>query len=135
MSTALAGTAFQILLLMNAGSFEAVLPQLSAKSSPAFPDTPAGAAAFIDWLRPQYPKGRWNPPPTQVCVVGVVPFDEKTVPQVPLAIHASKPPWRVLEPFAASFHYITDDEQKQGLKQRTPTQALQLCGFKAPRKR
>lgn len=131
MSTALAGTAFQILLLMNIGSFEAVLPQLSMKPSPAFPDNAAGAAAFVEWLRPQYPKGRWNPPPTRVCVAGVVPFDDKTIPQVPLDISASKPPWRLLEPFGATFHYIGDDERAKGVKQRSLKQALALCGFAA----
>ena len=74
MTTALAHAAVEIVLLLSAGSFQAVLPQLSPTASPPFADTKEGAAAFIDWLKPQFPKGRWNPPPTQLCVVGLVPF-------------------------------------------------------------
>jgi hypothetical protein len=76
MAVDLTHTAVQIVILLSSGSFQAVLPQLSPVASPAFPDTKEGGQAFIDWLKPQYPKGRWNPPPTQICVVGMAPFAE-----------------------------------------------------------
>jgi hypothetical protein len=34
----------------------------------------------------------------------------------------------VLEPYAATFHYISEDEAKKGVKRRTVAQALALCG-------
>lgn len=127
MAADLAHTAVQIVILLSGGSFQAVLPQLSPSASPSFPDSAEGASAFIEWLKPVYPKGRWNPPPTQLCVVGMEPFAEGKPPYLVQPIAASKGAFRILEPYGASFHYITDAERQQGLKQRTPKQALALC--------
>jgi hypothetical protein len=132
MTTALAHAAVEIVLLLSAGSFQAVLPQLSPTASPPFADTKAGAAAFIDWLKPQFPKGRWNPPPTQLCVVGLVPFADGKAPWVSQPIAASNDAFHILEPYGATFHYITPEQQAQGLKKRTLQQALALCA-KAPK--
>jgi hypothetical protein len=131
MATPAAAVGFQIVILLSGGSFQAVLPGVSGQPSPVFPDTPAGSTAFMEWVKPQWPKGRWNPPPTQVCVVGMTPFAADRPPQLPQALYASKPPFRVMEPYAATFHYIGEAEQRQGLRSRTPAQALALCGMKA----
>ena len=132
MAADLAHVAVQIVIVLSGGSFQAVLPQLSATPSPAFADSKDGASAFIEWLKPQYPKGRWNPPPTQLCVVGLEPFADGKQPWVTQPIATSKGAFHILEPYGATFHYITPDEQAQGLKMRTLQQALALCA-KAPR--
>lgn len=131
MATTAAALGVQIVILLSSGSFQAVAPGLAAQPSPRFPDTPQGHVAFMDWVKPLWPKGRWNPPPTQVCVVGMEPFVPERPPQLPQPLYASKPPFRVLEPYAASFHYLGEAEQRQGLRSRTPAQALALCGVKA----
>ena len=131
MAADLAHVAVQIVILASGGSFQAVLPQLSAKASPAFPDSKDGASAFIEWLKPQYPKGRWNPPPTQLCVVGLEPFADGKQPWLTQPIATSKGAFHILEPYGATFHYITPEQQTQGLKKRTLQQALALCA-KAP---
>lgn len=123
---------FQIVILLAGGSFQAVLPSVSVQPSPRFPDTPEGTQAFMQWLVPQYPKGRWNPPPTQVCVVGVEPFAKGRPPHLPQPLHASKPPFRVLEPYGASFHYLGEAEQRQGVARRGVAEALALCGVGRP---
>ena len=127
MAADLAHVAVQIVIVASGGSFQAVLPQLSATPSPAFADSKDGASAFIEWLKPQYPKGRWNPPPTQLCVVGLEPFADGKQPWVTQPIATSKGAFHILEPYGATFHYITPDEQAQGLKKRTLQQALALC--------
>lgn len=127
MAVDLAHSAVQIVILLSSGSFQAVLPQIAPTASPAFPDTKEGGQAFIEWLKPQYPKGRWNPPPTQVCVVGLEPFAEQKPPYVPQPLAASKPPFRILEPYGATFHYLTPDDVARGEKRRTPKQAMALC--------
>lgn len=123
---------FQIVILLSAGSFQALLPSLSTQISPTYPDDAKGAQAFMDWLVPQYPKGRWNPPPTQVCVVGVEPFAKDGTVYLPQPLHASKPPFRVLEPYSATFHYIGQAEQAMGVKRRSVGDALELCGIQPP---
>ena len=128
MAANLANTAVQLLILMSSSGFQAQAPQLGAELSPSFPDSAAGGQAFIEWLRPRFPKGRWNPPPSDLCVVGIEPFGEAT-PQVPLLVHGSKPPFRVLEPYQARFFYITEEQAKAGVKRRTLAQAQALCGF------
>ena len=120
MTTALAHAAVEIVLLLSAGSFQAVLPQLSPTASPPFADTKEGAAAFIDWLKPQFPKGRWNPPPTQLCVVGLVPFADGKAPWVSQPIAASKDAFHILEPYGATFHYITPEQQALALCAKAP---------------
>lgn len=128
---ATAALGFQIVILLSAGSFQAVLPAVSPKVSPVYPDDARGVQAFMDWLVPQYPKGRWNPPPTQICVVGVEPFAKDRTLYLPQPLHASKPPFRVLEPYRATFHYIGQAEQAMGVKRRSAGDALKLCGMQA----
>ena len=130
-TTAVAAVGFQIVILLSAGSFQAVLPSVSPKPSPSFPDTPDGTRAFMDWMVPQYPKGRWNPPPTQVCVVGMEPFPPERPPYLVQPLHASKAPFRVMEPYGATFHYIGEGEQKQGVRKRALKDVTELCGLKA----
>lgn len=129
-TTAAAALGFQIVILLSSGSFQAVLPSLSASPSPAFADSAQGAQDFMQWLVPQYPKGRWNPPPTQVCVVGMEPFPKDRAVYLSQPLHASRPPFRVMEPYTASFHYIGEAEQAQGVQRRSLTDALALCGIR-----
>ena len=132
MTTALARSKSVAAMAFTPGFSASMRPQLSPTVSPSFADTKEGATAFIDWLKPQFPKGRWNPPPTQLCVVGMEPFADGKQPWVTQPIATSKGAFHILEPYGASFHYITPDEQAQGLKKRTLQQVLALCA-KAPR--
>ncbi len=128
MSTSLA--AVQIVFLLTGNGFQAVVPATSLQPSPVFANTQAGAEAGVDWIRSKLPPERWNDPPKQVCAVGMEPFTETRYPFVTKPLHGSKPPFRVLEPYAATFHYLSDEEVKKGVKRRTVAQALALCGVK-----
>lgn len=122
-----AAGAFTIVVLLSAGSFQAALPDADAKPSPVFADSAAGVKDFVGWLRPQIPTGRWNPPPTQVCVVGAVPFDDAHAPYLPQPLVRSEGPLHGLEPYAATFHYVNADEAKKRARKRTLTTALKIC--------
>ena len=128
MSTSLA--AVQIVFLLWGNGFQAVVPATSLQPSPVFANTQAGAVAGMEWINTKLPPDRWNAPPKQVCAVGMEVFTETRYPFVTRPLHESKPPFRVLEPYAANFHYLSDEEVKKGVKRRTVAQALALCGVK-----
>ena len=128
MSTSLA--AVQIVFLLSGNGFQAVVPATSLQPSPVFANTQAGAVAGMEWINTKLPPDRWNAPPKQVCAVGMEVFTETRYPFVTRPLHESKPPFRVLEPYAATFHYLSDEEVKKGIKRRTVAQALALCGVK-----
>jgi hypothetical protein len=126
MSTSLA--AVQIVFLLSGSGFQAVVPATSLQPSPVFANSQAGAVAGMEWISAKLPPDRWNALPKQVCAVGMEVFTETKYPFVTRPLHESKPPFRVLEPYAATFHYISEDEAKKGVKRRTVAQALALCG-------
>ncbi|MFM8768912.1 MAG: hypothetical protein ACKOD9_14525 [Rubrivivax sp.] len=128
MSTALA--AVQIVFLLSGNGFQAVLPAQSMQPSPVFANNQAGAVAGMEWVSARLPPDRGNAPPKQVCAVGMEVFTETRYPFVTKPLHGSKPPFRALEPYAATFHYISEEEAKKGVKRRTAAQALALCGVK-----
>ena len=128
MSTSLA--AVQIVFLLSGNGFQAVVPAVSPQPSPVFANNQAGAVAGMEWITAKLPAERWNAPPKQVCAVGMEVFTETKYPFVTRPLHESKPPFRVLEPYAATFHYLSEDDAKQGPKRRTVAQALALCGVK-----
>lgn len=105
-ASAASHAAVQIVILLSMNGFQALLPAQSLQPSPVFADTAAGSAQFFEWLEPRYPKGRWNPPPTQVCVVGTEPFSSERQLMLPNALHRAQGPWRRLEPYAATFHFV-----------------------------
>ena len=128
MSTSLA--AVQIIFLLSANGFQAVMPAQSLQPSPVFANNQAGAVTGMEWVSARLPADRWNAPPKQVCAVGMEVFTETKYPFVTKPLHGSKPPFRALEPYAATFHYISEEEAKKGVKRRTAAQALTLCGVK-----
>lgn len=128
MSTSLA--AVQIVFLLSGNGFQVVVPAHSMQASPVFANSQAGAVAGMEWISAKLPPERWNAPPKQVCAVGMEVFTETRYPFVTKPLHESKPPFRVLEPYAATFHYLSDEEVKKGTKRRTTAQALTVCGVK-----
>ena len=128
MSTSLA--AVQIVFLLSGNGFQAVVPATSLQPSPVFANNQGGAVAGMEWINAKLPPDRWNAPPKQVCAVGMEIFTETKYPFVTKPLHGSKPPFRALEPYAATFHYISEEEAKRGVKRRTVAQALALCGVK-----
>ena len=128
MSTSLA--AVQIVFLLSGNGFQAVVPAHSQQASPVFANNQAGAVAGMEWINARLPPDRWNAPPKQVCAVGMEVFTETRYPFVTKPLHESKPPFRVLEPYAATFHYLSEEDTKKGAKRRNLAQALALCGVK-----
>ncbi len=123
--------AIQLVILLSAGSFQAVVPAVSSQPSAAYPDTPQGARDFITWLRPTLPTPKFAQPPLHVCVVGAVPFSPDKAPVLPKPLWESKQPWRSLEPYAATFHYAEPDAKGRAPKARTLKQAQKICAAAA----
>jgi len=129
--------ALQLVILLSAGSFQASLPAVSKQPSAVYADTAQGVRDFITWLRPTLPTPKFAQPPLHICVVGAVPFTDETAPVLPKPLWESRPPWRSLEPYAATFHYVeADATSSKGAKGRTPPprsmkQALQICAAAA----
>jgi hypothetical protein len=130
--------ATQLVILLSVGSFQASLPGVSPQPSAAYPDTPQGAREFITWLRPTLPTPKFAAPPMHVCVVGAVPFVPEKAPVLPKPLWESKQPWRSLEPYAATFHYVEADAKEDAKdpkgrapKARTMKQAQQICAVAA----
>jgi hypothetical protein len=129
-SSALAAAGFKIVVLLSAGSFQAVLPSAGPSPSPVFPDSEAGVGHFVEWLQPRLPRDAWNPPPRQFCVVGARPFDDAHPPYLPQPLYNSRGPLHGLEPYVANFHYVKPAQARPGATQRSLRQALQLCGIR-----
>lgn len=123
--------AIQLVILLSAGSFQATVPAVSTQASAVYPDTVQGARDFITWLRPTLPAPKFAQPPLHVCVVGAVPFAADRVPLLPKPLWESKQPWRSLEPYAATFHYVELDAKGRAPKARTMKQALTICAAAA----
>jgi hypothetical protein len=127
----MAAAALQLVILLSAGSFQAVVPGVSAQASAVYRDTPQGAREFITWLRPTLPAPKFAQPPMHVCVVGAVPFAADAAPVLPKPLWESKQPWRSLEPYAATFHYAELDAKGRAPKPRNLKQALKICAAAA----
>lgn len=126
--------ALQLVILLSVGSFQASVPTVSKQASAAYPDTPQGAREFITWLRPTLPTPKFAAPPMHVCVVGAVPFAADKAPVLPKPLWESKQPWRSLEPYAATFHYVdadAKDAKGRAPKARSMKQALDICAAAA----
>ena len=124
--------ALQLVILLSAGSFQASVPEVSPQPSAVYPDTPQGARDFITWLRPTLPTPKFAAPPMHVCVVGAVPFTDENAPLLPKPLWESRQPWRSLEPYAATFHYVeAKDLKSRAPKPRSMKQALQICAAAA----
>ena len=126
--------ATQLVILLSVGSFQASLPGVSPQPSATYPDTPQGAREFITWLRPTLPTPKFAAPPMHVCVVGAVPFAADKAPVLPKPLWESKQPWRSLEPYAATFHYVdadAKDAKGRAPKARSMKQALDICAAAA----
>ncbi len=123
--------ALQLVILLSAGSFQATVPGVSTQPSAVYPDTPQGAREFITWLRPTLPTPKFAQPPLHVCVVGAVPFSPDKAPVLPKPLWESKQPWRSLEPYAATFHYVEPDAKGRVPKARTLKQAQKICAAAA----
>lgn len=127
--------ALQLVILLSVGSFQATVPGVSTQPSATYPDTPQGARDFITWLRPTLPAPKFAQPPMHVCVVGAVPFSPDQAPVLPKPLWESRQPWRSLEPYAATFHYVeakdTKDLKGRVPKARSMKQAQKICAAAA----
>lgn len=119
--------AAEIVILLSVGSFQLQLPQIPKAVSPAFSDSMQGASDAVGWLKQNLPEPRFNQPPTRICVVGAVPFTDATAPQIVKPLWESRQPFRRLEPYSASFHYVEPAASAPPPKPRTLRDALQLC--------
>ncbi|MDE2083204.1 MAG: hypothetical protein KGI90_17805 [Burkholderiales bacterium] len=133
MASPLAATGFKIVLWVSMTQFQAALPAQPGLASPTFPDTAAGAAEFMAWLRPRLPAPAWNAPPRQVCVVAAQAFPPGRRPSLIAPLYRSQPPWHGLEPYAATFHYVTAEDRRAGAGTRSLADALRLCAGPAAR--
>jgi hypothetical protein len=126
--------AVELVILLAVGSFQAAAPGTLREPSAVYPDTAEGARDFVVWLRGALPPPRFAQPPMQVCVVGAVPFSPEAAPLLPKPLWESRHPWRALEPYAATFHYVEPPAPggKPGAvpKPRTLRDAVKLCAAK-----
>lgn len=117
----------QIVLLLSLGSFQAIVPGTTGGPSPAFEDSAQGVKAFTAWAQSSLPAPKFNQPPLSICVVGAVPFTPENPPYLPKPLWESQWPLHGLEPYAATFHYVTIKPGSKMPKARTLKQAIRLC--------
>lgn len=123
--------AVELVILLAVGSFQASAPGTLREPSAVYPDTAEGARDFVVWLRGALPPPRFAQPPMQVCVVGAVPFTPEAAPVLPKPLWESRTPWRALEPYAATFHYVEPPAAgAKPPKPRTLRDAVKLCAAK-----
>jgi len=117
----------QIVLLLSLGSFQAFVPGVTKEPSPVFEDSAQGLKAFTAWSQSVVPAPRFNQPPLSICVVASLPFTQEHAPYLPKPLWESRPPVHVLEPYAATFHYVDVAAGAKPPKARTLKQAVKLC--------
>ena len=117
----------QIVILLSVGTFQATLDTPPTEMSPVFEDSARGVEGFVAWLKPQLPPPHWGQAPLRFCVVGAVPFADKSAPYASKPLYLSEEPFHSLEPYSAVFHYIEDKGQLRIKKSRTMGDALAIC--------
>lgn len=119
--------AAELVILLSVGTFQATLPQIPKATSPVFQDTAQGVQIFMSWLKGALPEPGFNQPPTRVCVVGAVPFTPEAAPYVVRPLWESRPPFRRLEPYSATFHYVELAPGAKAPPARTLRDAMKIC--------
>ena len=123
--------AFQLIILLSIGSFQAQLPAVSKLPSPSFDDSAAGAVEFVKWAKATIPAPKFGQPPLQICVVGALPFTPDQAPYLPKPLWESRQPLRSLEPYAATFHYVEPAPGAKPPRPRAMRDALKICAATA----
>ena len=117
----------QLVILLSLGTFQAAVPGVGHTPSPVFEDSALGVKSFMAWLKPLLPPPTFNQLPLQVCVVGAVPFTPEKAPYLPKPLYESQQPLHQLEPYSATFHYVSPTAQSKDTTSRTLSQALHIC--------